>query len=141
MRKRTCLLVAIFISICIWNGLERLISSGKGEIYRNGELSEIAKDVVAIPLESIAGPPIKDVRDLYKEGDNLFLISRDILYRFNRKGEFICRITNPKEIRVAGYMVDEVKQQLIVLGNVNDIYYYTFDGQLLLKKKLKRIDK
>ena len=138
MRKRTCLLVAIFISICIWNGLERLISSGKGEIYRNGELSEIAKDVVAIPLESIAGTPIKDVRDLYKEGDNLFLISRDILYRFNRKGEFICRITNPKEIRVAGYMVDEVKQQLIVLGNVNDIYYYDYEGNLLSKKKLKR---
>ena len=138
MRKRTCLLVAIFISVCLWHGLERLILPNKGEIHKNGELSEIAKEVVAIPLESVTGTPIKEVRDLYKEGDNLFLISRDILYRFNRKGEFICRITNPKEIRVAGYMVDEVNRQLIVLGNINDIHYYDYEGNLLSKKKLRK---
>ena len=138
MRKRTCLLVAIFISVCLWHGLERLILPNKGEIHKNGELSEIAKEVVAIPLESVTGAPIKEVRDLYKEGNNLFLISRDILYRFNRKGEFICRITNPKEIRVAGYMVDEVNRQLIVLGNINDIHYYDYEGNLLSKKKLRK---
>lgn len=87
------------------------------------------------------GFPIQDAHDMHEEGENLFVVSQKTLYRFNREGDFICQITQPDEIEVAGYLVDAVKEQLIVLGNVNDIYYYTFDGQLLLKKKLKRIDK
>ena len=87
------------------------------------------------------GFPIQDAHDMHEEGENLFVVSQKTLYRFNREGDFICQITQSDEIEVAGYLVDAVKEQLIVLGNVNDIYYYTFDGQLLLKKKLKRIDK
>ena len=70
------------------------------------------------------------------EGDNLFLISEETLYRFTRKGKFVCVITRPEEMRVAGYVIDPMQRQLIVFGNVDDIFYYTFDGELLRRKKL-----
>ena len=50
---------------------------------------------------------------------------------------FICRITHPDDIRVAGYVVNPANQQLIVLGNTDDIFYYSFNGDLLTRKKLK----
>ncbi|MDL2222212.1 6-bladed beta-propeller, partial [Parabacteroides sp. OttesenSCG-928-N08] len=80
---------------------------------------------------------IEKAREIRKEGNELFLISNDILYRFRQSGEFVCRITDPEEISVAGYVVNPANRELIVLGNRDDIFYYTFDGQLKQKKKLK----
>lgn len=105
-------------------------------LYHNN----IGQEDIEKPLTA-DGFHIRDAHDMHEEGNNLFVVSQKTLYRFNREGDFICQITQPEEIQVAGYLVDAVKEQLIVLGNVNDIYYYTFDGKLLLKKKLKRIDK
>ena len=85
----------------------------------------------------ISNDSIREAKYIRQEGDNLFLISNETLYRFNRKGEFICRITHPDDIRVAGYVVNPANQQLIVLGNTDDIFYYSFNGDLLTRKKLK----
>jgi hypothetical protein len=102
-----------------------------------GILSDIAKEVTAIPLQSADGKTIEKVRDIKKEGNNLFLISDDILYRYYKNGRFICRITGREEMKVAGYLIDPVKNELIVLVNTNDVFYYSYDGNLIEKKKLE----
>lgn len=102
-----------------------------------GCLSDIAEEVVAIPLESPPGDSIDQARQIRREGRELFLINRGVLYRFGSDGRFLSRITDPADIRVAGYVVNPVGRQLIVLGNTDDIFYYSFDGRLLEKKKLK----
>lgn len=92
---------------------------------------------IAMPLHTDDGQCIQTARDIQQEGKNLFLISNGILYRFNRQGDFICQITRPEEIVVAGYVVSPATEQVIVLGNTNDIFYYSYGGKLLSKKKLK----
>lgn len=89
-----------------------------------GILSDMAKEVTAIPLQPANGKAIEKVRDIKEEGNNLFLISDDMLYRYNKNGRFLCRITDREEMKVAGYLIDPLKSELIVLGNANDIYYY-----------------
>ncbi|MGM9796547.1 MAG: 6-bladed beta-propeller [Parabacteroides sp.] len=104
--------------------------------WQSGSLADIAKEVIAIPLQDSGRRQITEAESVRLEGDNLFLISEETLYRFTRKGEYVCAITRPEEMRVAGYVIDPVQRQLIVFGNVNDIFYYTFDGKLLRCKKL-----
>lgn len=125
-----------------------MLLSGVGQVYkllreneqpfawRSGSLADIAKEVIAIPLQDSGKRQIKEAGSVRLVGDNLFLISDETLYRFTRKGEYICAITCPEEMRVAGYVVDPMQRQLIVFGNVNDIFYYTFEGELVRCKKL-----
>ncbi|MGM9758906.1 MAG: 6-bladed beta-propeller [Parabacteroides sp.] len=136
--KRTFLfLVSAAVLLGIQQGYERFSSSNEPVSPDEMELSSIAEQVIAIPLHTRNGQSIKTARDIHQEGKNLFLISNDILYRFDRKGDFICQITRPEEIHVAGYVVSPATQQVIVLGNTNDIFYYSYGGKLLTKKKLK----
>ena len=141
MKRAFVLLSILCLLVCGLQGYKLLRNNNTTPNPFKGKLSDIADEVIAIPLRDTGELRIKSPQNIRQEGNNLFLVSEGVLYRFNREGQFICQITQPDEIEVAGYLVDAVKEQLIVLGNVNDIYYYTFDGQLLLKKKLKRIDK
>lgn len=138
MKQITCIILAAMLLLCGGFGYEHLMAERNADLRRDGELSDIAESVTAIPLKPINGQPLTEAHDIQKEGDDLFLISQGILYRFNRQGDLVCQITHPEEIKVAGYLVHALKKQLIVLGNVDDIYYYTFDGELLFKKKLRK---
>lgn len=136
--KRTCLaLLILFVLLCVQQGYDVFSKETPLEKQFSGYLSDISEEVIAIPLKTGAGESIEKARNIRQEGKNFFLISQKTIYRFNRKGEFICRITDPEDIQVAGYVVNPVRQELIVLGNTDDIYYYSYDGKLLDKKKLK----
>ena len=136
--KRTCLaLLILFLLLCVKQGYDVFSKETPWEKRFSGSLSDISEEVIAIPLKTAAGESIEKARNIRQEGKNLFLISQKTIYRFNRKGEFICRITDPEEIQVAGYVLNPARQELIVLGNTDDIYYYSYDGKLLDKKKLK----
>lgn len=138
MKQITYIILAVMLLLCGGFGYERLMADRDTDMNRKGELSDIAESVTAIPLKPINGKSLTDAHDIQKDGNDLFLICQGILYRFNRQGELVCQITQPEEIKVAGYLVHSLKKQLIVLGNVDDIYYYTFDGELLFKKKLRK---
>lgn len=126
-----CLLVCGYQCYKLWN------TTNTPRNPFEGKLSDIADEVIAIPLRDTGEIRIKSPQNIRKEGNNLFLISEGILYRFNQNGQFIRQITKPDEIQVAGYVVNPAKRELIVLGNTDDIFYYSFEGRLLLKKKLK----
>lgn len=136
--KRTFLaLLLLIVLVCAKQGYEVFLREAPLQKHFSGSLSDVSEEVIAIPLKTAEGERIEKARNIRQEGKNLFLVSRATLYRFNRKGEFICRITDPEEIRVAGYVLNPAQRQLIVLGNTDDIYYYSYEGKLLDKKKLK----
>lgn len=138
MKQAFILLITLIFSLSAWHLYNKINKDSVTEKHHDGVLSDIAEEVVAIPLQTPAGiEPIKYARNINKQGNNLFLVSRNTLFLFNRKGEFIRQITNPDEISVAGYMINEGKKEIIVLGNKDDIHYYNFNGELLKKKKLK----
>ncbi|WP_102408444.1 6-bladed beta-propeller [Parabacteroides bouchesdurhonensis] len=137
MKRTFLILLAVTAFVCIQQGYKLMTENNYLENLTSGSLSDIADEVVAIPLKTTEQYTINDAKNIRKEGDNLFLLSEETLYRFNRKGEFICRITDPEVIKVAGYVVNPVSQQLIVLGNIDDIHYYSYEGRLIEKKKLK----
>ena len=94
--------MGIILLACGKQAYDLFISPSASRDYPKGNLSDIADEVIAIPLRY----DIKDAKCIRKEGNDLFLINDEILYRFNRNGELICRITNPEEIHVAGYVID-----------------------------------
>lgn len=102
-----------------------------------GLLSDIASQVAAITLQPAMGTKIDQARNIQTDKENLFLIHNHTLYRYNHKGEFVCRVTDPTRIEVADYLIDPAARQLIVLGNEDDVFYYTFHGELKETKKLQ----
>ena len=137
MKRTFTYLLLLVLLVCGKQAYNLLISNESIRSNPTGALSDIADEVIAIPLQDSGTHSIREAKYIRQEGDNLFLISNETLYRFNRKGEFICRITHPDDIWVAGYVVNPANQQLIVLGNTDDIFYYSFNGDLLTRKKLK----
>lgn len=136
--KRTFLTLFILLTaLYAKQGYELLTSDGTKACLLSGHLSDIAEEVIAIPLQNSKTYNIRYAKQVRKEGDNLFLVCNETLYRFNRKGELLNAVTNPEQMRVGGYIIDRRIQQLIVLGNEDDIHYYTFDGKLIESKKLR----
>lgn len=136
--KRAFVILFLFLTVLYARqGYELLTANATTTCLLTGRLSEIAEEVVAIPLQKNKSHVIPYAKQVRKEGENLFLVCNETLYRFSRKGEFLNAVTNPEQIRVGGYIIDNRRQQLIVLGNENDIHYYTFNGKLIETKKLK----
>ncbi len=136
MKRAFLLLLLIFVVLYGKMAYEVFTEQSIFENNIEGKLSDIAEDVTAIPLQTFGLHKIERARSVQKEGDNLFLISDDTLYRFDKTGKLICRVTDPNLVTVAGYMIDPIKGRLIVLGNQNDVLYYSFNGELEECKKL-----
>lgn len=137
MKRTFVILLAVALMVCARQTYRLFQPEGFGGRHLSGCLSDIADEVTAIPLECPPGDSIGKPYHIRREGRELFLINRQTLYRFGCDGRFVARITDPADIRVAGYVVNPAARQLIVLGNTDDIFYYSFDGRLLDKKKLK----
>ncbi|MDR0995645.1 MAG: hypothetical protein LBL81_05070 [Tannerella sp.] len=133
--KRTfqVLLLALLI-LCGGKAYRLLNPDATLQSETSGRLSEIAGEVTAIALPPEAGSP----RVVKLVGDHLFFLSDEgILYRLDyRTSRRPERLTRPEEMRVAAYLVDAPHQRLIAMGNTNDVFYYSFSGELLHKEKL-----
>ncbi|MDF9831281.1 6-bladed beta-propeller [Parabacteroides sp. PF5-6] len=136
MKRAFVILLFGMIVLYAREGYDTWFSANHIKERITGILSDIAKEVTAIPLQSANGKPMEKVRDIKKDRNELFLISEDILYHYNKDGRFVCQVTDPGSIKVAGYLVNPAKSELIVLGNVDDIFYYTYEGELIETKKL-----
>lgn len=135
--KRTFLLLAVVLVVLYAReGYNTYLSAFQIKERISGILSDVAQEVTAIPLQSAHGKTMDKVRDIKKERNNLFLISEDVLYRYQTDGRFVCQVTDTQQIKVAGYLIDPVRNELIVLGNTNDVFYYSYAGELIEQKKL-----
>lgn len=138
MKRAFIIFFTLLTVVYAKEGYDFITTDGTNSCLLSGYLSDIAEEVVAIPLQKSKEYNIRYAKQVEKDGNNLFLICNETIYRFNRKGELIMAVTNPEIIRVGGYLIDRHTRQLIVLGNEDDIHYYTFDGQLVETKKLKK---
>lgn len=137
MKRTFSIILALFVIVYGKQAYDVFTAYYFSYHHTSGTLSDIAEEVVAIPLDTKGGEQIDKVKNIRQVGNDLFLISNGVLYRFAHNGELICRITQPEELQVAGYVVNEVNRELIVLGNTDDIFYYTYEGNILEKKKMK----
>lgn len=137
MKRAFSLLLVLFFVLYGKLGYDLFAEHSILSSSTTGSLSDIAKAVTAIPLRTSGTCTIERARSVQKEGDNLFLISDDVLYRFDTSGKLICSITDPAVITVAGYLIDPLQRRLIVMGNEADVHFYSFTGELLADKKLK----
>lgn len=137
MKRTFTIFFALFVALCAKQGYDFITVKETKSCLLSGYLSDIADEVVSIPLQNSKEHTIRYAKQVQQEGNNLFLVCNEILYRFNRRGELIGAVTNPAMIRVEGYLIEPRKRQLIVFGNEDDIHYYTFNGELLETKKLK----
>lgn len=136
MKRTLSYLLLIVLLVYGKQGYDLWTADDQIQCSHTGSLSDIAEEVVAIPLEDTGGHTIKNARYIRQEGNHLFLVSNGVLYHFGQTGKFIRRITNPEDIQVANYLINPVNHQLIVLGNTDDIFYYSYAGTLLARKKL-----
>jgi len=136
MKRAFTLLLLILIVLYARESYNTYLSAFHVKEGLTGVLSDIAKEVKTISLQPVQGKHIGNIKHIQQAANDLFLISEDILYRYNKNGDFICQITHPADINVAGYLLNPLKEEIIVLGNTNDIFYYSFDGELIEQKKL-----
>lgn len=137
MKRTFVILIATLIVLYGKLAYEVIISHNTPLCIISGSLSEIAEEVIAIQLQGSNKHNIRYANQVRKAGNNLFLICNEIIYRFDREGALIGAVTDSETIKVSGYIIDNRKNELIVLGNEDDIHYYSFNGQLLNTKKLR----
>ena len=135
MRTTFNLFILLLVVVCGRLTYDLIQKNQSISTMSDGCLSDMADEVVAIPLQSVGDEVVHSPRKIRKDGNNLFLISGKSLLRFDLSGNFICAITDTALTRVGDYIVNPEEQQFIVLGNENDLFYFTYDGTLLCKKK------
>jgi len=101
--------------------------------FSQGYLSDIARKVTPLVLDTGEHAPVRRPSKVRCEGERVYLVSEHTLHCFNKDGHYIGAMTDPSEILVADYMIVPGNDWLIVLGNEEDVYYYTLDGELKYK--------
>lgn len=136
MKRTFSLLFTVFIVVYVWTGYQA-IREGHVHSLSKGSLSDIAEEVTAIPLETGAHCRLQKIRQIKRDGEDIFLVSDRQLYHFNSSGKFLGQITahcpqaGKRSIEVVDYVVDPIRNRLIVIGNGREVHHYDYDGQLL----------
>lgn len=137
--KRAFLLLLLLLSVAyLKEGYELITDNKTIESSNQGVLSDIAHEVIAIPLETNNRCILSHARQIRRDGNHLFLLNKRQLYHFTCSGKFVNQITfldasHPNSLTVADYVVDPVKKQLIILDEEQNVHYYGYDGRLLSK--------
>lgn len=139
--KKTCLLLLILIGVLyIREGYLIVRNDMPVKSTDKGSLSDIAEEVIAIPLETKPDCRLKYASRIKREGNELFLVSNSQIYHFDCSGKFINQVTFNKHFAVTDYVVDPIEKQLIVMDNRENVYYYDYKGVLLERKSLAGIN-
>lgn len=139
--KKTCLLLLILIGVLyIREGYLIVRNDMPVKSTDKGSLSDIAEEVIAIPLETKPDCRLKYASRIKREGNELFLVSNSQIYHFDCSGKFINQVTFNKHFTVTDYVVDPIEKQLIVMDDRENVYYYDYKGVLLERKSLAGIN-
>lgn len=139
--KLVCLMLIVGMFSCTYQGHVTPWpenTDNRGRSFTSGKLSEIATEIIAIPLDTNSNCRMGTIKQIRRDGADLFILSGSTLYHFDRKGRFINTITSSEgcNFRVRDYVVDPVRKQLVVLGTRQAIHYFSYNGELLGKKEL-----
>ena len=137
----TCMIILLF-ALYFSEGIRHFAKEGSVQSIIAGNLSNIAKEVTAISLETTPNGQVKQAKMIRKDGNDLFLVSKQQLYHFNCKGKFLNQITSNEQngkdnsMLVYDYVIDPIHKQLIVLDEKQNAHYFTYNGNLLGTKDL-----
>lgn len=138
MKRTFSLLFLTLLLTYGWLGYRLATDNGHVACATEGCLSDIAKEVKAIRLDTNTLRP-EQIRNVQSDRKHIFLTCARRLYHFMASGECIGEIGGDGQpLEVADYTVDPTHQQLIVLGHDGAIYYYTYDGVCTGKSRLPR---
>lgn len=139
--KKTCLLLLLLVGIIYINEGYKIISEDMPvKSTTEGSLSDVADEVIAIPLETTSDCRLKHATQIKRDRNELFLVSNGQLFHFDCSGKFLSRITSNKHFLVTDYVIDPLEKQLIVMDDRENVYYYDYDGTLLERKSLAGIN-
>lgn len=137
--KRTFLLLLLLLSIAyLKEGYELITDHTTPESFYNGVLSDVAQEVIAIPLETNNRCILSHAKQIRRDDNHLFLLNKSQLYHFTCSGKFVNQITfqdpsHKNHLAVCDYVVDPVHKQLIILDENQNVHYYGYDGQAIAK--------
>lgn len=140
--KRTCILLLLLMLVTyIREGYELIADNAPVTCALTGTLSDVADEVIAIPLETNTRCLLSHARQIKRDGNDLFLLSKRQLYHFDCSGKFINQITHCEQayknnLLVSDYVIDPVQKQLIVMDDEQNAHYYTYKGDFLGKINL-----
>ena len=141
MRKSFSLLFITLIALYGWVGYRMIRNKYLPQCQPEGSLSDVAEEVIAIPLETNEFCSLKKIKMIKRDREDIFLVSNRQLYHFNSSGKYLgqitaCRPKTGQPVELADYAVDPVHDRLIVIGTGHEVYYYDYDGQLLFQSIL-----
>ena len=137
--KRTCLFLLILILVVyLKEGYEKITAEAPTKCIESANLSDLAQNVTAIPLETTPHCIIRHARQVKKDRDHLFLVNQGKLYHFSTSGKFLNQITHSEleyknNILVSEYVIDPIQKQLIVMDGEQNVHYYSYEGNFLGK--------
>jgi len=131
MRKLPLLLLSLAIISCVHREKPPFLSD---QTETDNSLSLITQKITAIPLETNPQCILTELKQVKTAQSNIFVLSGNDIFRFNRSGSFINKISIGKHTRVNNFTIDADDQHIIVLDSLSMLHYYTFDGVLLVTK-------
>lgn len=133
--KKTCICLLLLIcAVYLKQGYEIMASGDPVNNFTSGSLSDIAEEVIAIPLETNNRCMLTHAKQIKRDKNELFLVCNRELYHFDCSGKFISQITQNHHFLVADYVIDPVNKQLVVLDKDEKVHYYNYSGELLATK-------
>jgi len=144
MKKGCILLLTIVLLVYGYQAYQVM------DIYRNdvlkiktsGKLSDITEKVTPIPLDIPDSGAVRNMKQVRRDGNNLFILSDSRLLHFDMKGKFINQIAkdlcgqNGKWI--AEYVLDTINHKALVVDNERYLSTFDYNGNLITSS---RIDK
>lgn len=93
MRKTFNLLFICLIALYGRIGYQVIHNTDLPQCQLEGSLSDVAEEVIAIPLETNGHCSLKKIKMIKRDREDIFLVSDRRLYHFNSSGQFLGQIT------------------------------------------------
>lgn len=140
--KLVCLMLIAAMFSCTYQGHvtpwpENMDNAGL--CSASGKLSEIVTEIIAIPLDTTPYCRLGSIKQVRRDGGDLFILSGGKLYHFDRSGRYInmLKSSDGSDFPVRDYVLDPVRKRLIVLGAEQAVHYFSYTGLQLARKELR----
>ncbi|MDR2680115.1 MAG: 6-bladed beta-propeller [Tannerella sp.] len=141
MKKGCFLMLAIIFLTYGYQGYKVVDAYMKDgiQIKETGKLSDIAGNVLSVPLEMPDTGVMRNIKRVRRDGDDLFMISENRLFHFDIHGNFINRIAGDmKNAFIVEYALNTGMNRVFVIDSQRNISKYDYDGNLLSKKRIEQ---
>lgn len=102
-------------------------------------LSDISQEIVAIPLETKTECEFKKIKQIQRTNTSIFILNEnDEICHFNHSGNFLNKISLTNDSLIRSYTINQDDRQVIILDSVQQMHFYTYEGNKLNQKDLSK---